>query len=223
MTVLLIAANCLVYLGVAGLGPEADHLLASLAFVPRTFFGWRGSALDPDRWIPVFTAMFLHANLLHLASNVWFLWIFGDNVEDRLGHGRYLLFYLLCGVVSFLVHGFSAPRSAIPALGASGAISGVLGAYLILFPGARVLTLIPIVIIPWFVEVPALVFIGVWFLLQFLYGTQAAVAQPGVAWWAHIGGFIAGVVLCLVLRRPAPPPPPRRWVVQRPRGPWFPR
>ena len=167
--------------------------------------------------------MFLHANLLHLVSNMWFLWVFGDNVEDRLGHGRYLLFYLLCGVTSFLVHGFSAPPSSLPALGASSAISGVLGGYLFLFSRARILTLVPIIIIPWLVEVPAFVFLGVWFLMQFFYGTasQAAGAQGGVAWWAHVGGFVAGFGLCWVMRRPGAPPPPRPWVATEPRNAWL--
>ena len=222
VTVLLIAANVLVFLAVARYGPGAEQLAEAFSFIPRRFFGWRGSPFDLGRWLPLFTAMFLHANLLHLVSNMWFLWIFGDNVEDRLGHGRYLVFYLLCGVASFLVHGLSAPRSTLPALGASGAISGVLGAYLILFAGARILTLIPIVIIPWFVEIPAVVFIGMWFVLQFFYATQVGAGQSGVAWWAHVGGFLAGVVLCLVMRRPAPPPPPRRWVSVRTRGPGWP-
>jgi len=222
MTVLLIAANVLVFLAISQVGPGADELVQAFSFIPRRYFGWRGSALEPGRWLPLVTAMFLHANLLHLVSNMWFLWVFGDNVEDRLGHGRFLAFYLLCGVASFLVHGLSAPGSRLPALGASGAISGVLGAYLVLFAGARILTLIPIVIIPWFVEIPAVVFIGMWFLLQFLYATHAAAGQAGVAWWAHVGGFVAGVLLCLVMRRPAPPPPPRRWVTRRTRGTGWP-
>jgi membrane associated rhomboid family serine protease len=224
VTVLLIAANVAAFVLMVQLGPNAEGTLASLAFVPRRFFAWHGSSLDLGRWLPLFTAMFLHANLLHLLSNVWFLWVFGDNVEDQLGHFRYLVFYLVCGAVSFLVHGLSAPASSIPALGASGAISGVLGAYLVYFARARILTLIPIIIIPWFVEVPAYVFLGMWFLLQALYGTSAQAAgaggHAGVAWWAHIGGFLAGVVLAWLMRRPGARPPPRPWVTRGARRGW---
>jgi membrane associated rhomboid family serine protease len=227
VTVLLVLANILAFLAVSGLGPEASGVVEQLAFVPERFFQWPGGALDAERWWPLFTAMFLHANLIHLVSNLWFLWLFGDNVEDRLGHGRYLVFYLLCGMASFLAHGLSAPGSTLPSLGASGAISGVLGGYLVLFSRARILTLIPIVFIPWFVEVPAAVFIGIWFLLQFIYGTASqasgAALEGGVAWWAHIGGFLVGVVLCWVLRRPGAGPPARPWVARGPRGMWLPR
>jgi membrane associated rhomboid family serine protease len=222
VTVLLILVNVVAYLAASQLSPEGGRLLEPLTFVPRRFFRWRGELLDFERWWPLVTAMFLHANLLHLVSNLWFLWVFGDNVEDRLGHGRYLFFYLLCGVASFLVYGLSAPASGVPVLGASGAISGVLGAYLLLFSRARILTLVPIVIIPWLVEVPAFVFLGVWFLLQFFYGTAShaagTAAQGGVAWWAHVGGFVAGFALCWLLRRPGARPPTRPWVQAGPRS-----
>jgi membrane associated rhomboid family serine protease len=207
-TVLLILANVLVFVAARRLGPSAVRALEPWTFIPRRFFGWRGEPLAVERWRPLFTAMFLHANLLHLVSNLWFLWVFGDGVEDRLGHARYLLFYVVCGVASFLVYGLSLPGSPVPALGASGAISGVLGAYLYFFARARILTLVPVVIIPWLVEVPAFVFLGVWFLLQFFYGTSSPTAG-GVAWWAHIGGFGAGFGLAWVLARPAPRPPSR--------------
>jgi membrane associated rhomboid family serine protease len=162
--------------------------------------------------------MFLHANLMHLVSNLWFLWVFGGSVEDRLGRVRYLSFYLLCGVASFIVYGLSTPGSRIPALGASGAISGVLGAYLYLFARARILTLVPIIIIPWLVEVPAFVFLGVWFFIQFFYGMASPLAG-GVAWWAHIGGFLVGFALALGLRRPVETAASRPWV-SRPRNAW---
>ena len=204
-TVLLILANILVYAAASRLSLESRGLQPWL-FIPRRFFGWRAGALDLARWTPLLSAMFLHANLFHLLSNLWFLWVFGDNVEDRLGHGRYLLFYLVCGMASFLIYGLSMPGSRVPALGASGAISGVLGAYLYLFARARILTLVPIIIIPWLVEVPAFVFLGVWFLIQFFYGTVSP-AAGGVAWWAHIGGFVVGFALAWGL---APPPAERR-------------
>ncbi len=224
VTVGLILANILVFLAVAQQGPEASRLLEPLTFVPRRFFHWRGGMLDWARWRPLLTAMFLHANLLHLASNLWFLWVFGDNVEDQLGHLRYLVFYLVCGVASFFVHGLSAPDSVLPAVGASGAISGVLGAYLLMFARARILTLVPIIIIPWLVELPAFVFLGVWLLLQAFYATAAgAGAQGGVAWWAHLGGFVTGFVLCGLMWRRRAPPPPRRWVGSGPRNAWLSR
>jgi membrane associated rhomboid family serine protease len=208
-TTLLVLANVAIFVAASRLGPLGRHDLDAFVFIPRRFFGWRGDALDVARWMPLVSAMFLHANLFHLLSNVWFLWVFGDNVEDRLGHGRYLFFYLLCGVASFLVYGLSMPGSRLPALGASGAIAGVLGAYLCLFARSRILTLVPIIIIPWLVEVPAFVFLGVWFLIQFFYGTVSPSAG-GVAWWAHIGGFVAGFVLAFALAPPGPQAQRRR-------------
>jgi membrane associated rhomboid family serine protease len=223
VTVLLILTNILVFMASAQLGSADGQLLETLTFVPRRFFAWRGDTLDFERWWPLFTAMFLHANLFHLVSNLWFLWVFGDNVEDRLGHGRYFLFYVVCGVASFLVYGLSVPRSLVPALGASGAISGVLGAYLYLFARARILTLVPIIIIPWLVEVPAFVFLGVWFLVQFFYGTSSSGAG-GVAWWAHIGGFVAGFGLAWALAPAGGAHSPNRpWVSRRPRSAFFQR
>ncbi|HDI59216.1 MAG TPA: rhomboid family intramembrane serine protease [Desulfobacteraceae bacterium] len=137
--------------------------------------------------------MFLHGGFLHLLGNMWSLYIFGDNVEDHLGPFRFLAFYLLCGLVSGLTHMLSNPMSNIPTVGASGAIAGVMGGYFLLFPSARVLTLVPIVFIPLFFEIPAFVFIGVWFLLQVLNATGGG--QSAIAWWAHIGGFVAGMLL----------------------------
>jgi len=146
---------------------------------------------------PFLTSLFLHGGWLHLISNLWTLWIFGDNVEDRMGRLRYLVFYLLCGVAAGLVHLVTNPGSPLPAIGASGAIAGVLGAYFALFPRARVLTLVPVLFLPLFLEVPAVVFLGLWFLTQFLSGTAALVsaqAGGGIAWWAHVGGFLVGLV-----------------------------
>jgi membrane associated rhomboid family serine protease len=151
----------------------------------------------------VLTSMFVHAGFGHLFSNMLFLWIFGDNVEDRLGHGRYLAFYLLCGLAAALLQVFFEAGSRIPMVGASGAIAGVLGAYLVMFPHSRVLTLVFVA----FVEVPAVLLLGLWFATQLLsgLGTLAAV-QPedmgGVAFWAHAGGFAAGAALVLLFRRP---------------------
>jgi len=147
--------------------------------------------------IPLITSMFLHGGWLHIIGNMWVLIIFGDNVEDRMGSIGYLLFYLICGIVSGLTQAFIAPTSQVPAIGASGAIAGVLAAYMVLFPRARVVTFIPLFILPWFVNIPALVFIAIWFLLQFFSGVAALsmATSGGVAYWAHVGGFISGLLL----------------------------
>jgi membrane associated rhomboid family serine protease len=143
----------------------------------------------------LFSFMFLHGGFLHILGNMWFLHIFGDNVEDRLGPIRFLLFYLLCGWASGFAHLWANWTSTVPTIGASGAIAGVMGAYLILFPGARIITLIPIFFIPYFIEIRAIVFLGIWFLFQFFY---ASLSGPevggGIAWWAHIGGFVFGMI-----------------------------
>ena len=152
-----------------------------------------------QRTIPFFSYMFLHGSWLHLLGNMWSLWIFGDNVEDRLGHLRYLLFYLLCGVAAACLHVLLNFGSRLPAVGASGAIAGVMGAYFILYPRARILTLIPLLLIFPVIEIPAYFFLGAWFFIQFanaffgfFSGTRAL---AGIAWWAHVGGFVAGIVL----------------------------
>lgn len=229
---LLIALNVTLFVFELQMGGrQLDRFVGVFGFVPRTFFSWTelgGAPLDPWRFVPLLSATFLHGGFLHIVGNMWFLAIFGDNVEDRLGHGRYLLFYLLSGVGSMLVQGAFTPRSTVPAIGASGAIAGVLGAYLLLFPRARVLTLIILIIIPWFVELPAVVFLGVWFVAQLLAGTAAlspvaGAAAGGVAWWAHAGGFVLGMVLCLLLRKPARSGTQRAWTTRAPRGIWLPR
>jgi membrane associated rhomboid family serine protease len=157
----------------------------------------------------VFTSMFLHAGWMHFLFNMLFLWIFGDNVEDRLGHARFVVFYLLCGVAAALAHVYMNPASRIPTIGASGAIAGVMGAYFVLYPNSRVLALVPLFIVFEVIEVPAILFLGIWFLMQFFYGVGSmafrtgAEAGGGVAFWAHIAGFVAGVAGVLVLRKPS--------------------
>jgi len=146
--------------------------------------------------MPFFTSMFLHAGWLHLVGNMWFLWIFADNVEDILGHFNFLIFYIACGLAASFAHFIVNLNSAVPAVGASGAIAGVLGAYIVMFPRARVLTLVPIFIFLEVVEIPAFVFLGIWFIYQFFLGMMSVGSYgAGVAFWAHIGGFIAGVLL----------------------------
>ena len=150
--------------------------------------------------IPLITSIFLHGACLHIIGNMWILIIFGDNVEDRMGSMRYLVFYLICGVASGLTQAFIAPTSQVPAIGASGAIAGVLAAYVVFFPRARVVTLVPVFVLAWFVNIPALIFIAIWFLLQFFSGVAAlgGAASGGVAYWAHIGGFLCGLLLVWV-------------------------
>ena len=163
---------------------------------------------DAGAWLSVLTSMFMHGGLLHAAGNLWFLHIFGDNVEDNMGPARFALFYLLCGVAAAVTQVAVGPYSVVPMVGASGAIAGVLAAYLVLYPRARVVTLIPIFIFIQFAELPALFFIALWFVFQFFSGVSAfGAAGGGVAYWAHIGGFIAGLVLVFLFRTPKPRAP----------------
>lgn len=147
-------------------------------------------------YVPLITNLFLHGGWLHIIGNMWYLKIFGDNIEDRIGHGNFLLFYLICGVAANLVQIILDPAARVPTIGASGAISGVLGAYLVCFPRAKVSTLIPIFIFFTIIDIPALLFLGLWFILQLQSGAASLVmAGTNVAWWAHAGGFLAGMLL----------------------------
>jgi membrane associated rhomboid family serine protease len=204
MNWLLIAGNVLIFLFEASLSArQLNALTTTFGLVPARLLAHPGLA---QGWT-ILTSMFLHGGWWHLISNMWVLYIFGDNVEDRMGHGRYLIFYLLGGVAAAAAHVLVSPDSTVPTIGASGAISAVMGAYLVLFPGARVLTLIPGFILPWFIEVPALLFIGFWFVSQlfnglFALGFAGSVdTYGGVAWWAHVGGFVAGLLLVKVFER----------------------
>ncbi len=211
VNITLIAINVAVFLYQLMLGPELNEFVRAYAVVPFRYFhdvyvGTRGAiepVSAPDLVVPLFTSMFMHGGWLHLIGNMLYLWIFGDNVEDRLGHFRYIVFYLLCGIVASLAHIWFNASSRVPSLGASGAIAGVLSAYMLLYPRARVLVLFPIWIFLQTFEVPALFFLGFWFLQQFLYGLfsldVASVQTGGVAWWAHIGGFVSGAVLLWIL------------------------
>jgi membrane associated rhomboid family serine protease len=199
VTLLLILVNVAVFAFQATLTPRAEKaFILTFADVPSRLPALFSGHAGPFVLLPFLTSMFLHAGILHIAGNMLFLWIFGDNVEDFFGHFGYLLFYFVCGITASLAHDFSNLHSGIPALGASGAISGVLGAYLVLYPRARVLTLVFIFLVP----IPAVVILGWWFILQILGGlsTVGMQAEGGVAWWAHIGGFLMGIVLTLVVR-----------------------
>jgi membrane associated rhomboid family serine protease len=206
MTIFLIAANVLVSL-VQWFLPEAgaEQLVYAAGFIPaRLSNAAEIPGLPPA--LTLVTSQFLHGGVLHLAGNMLFLWIFGNNVEDRMGPARYLVFYIVCGVLAGLVHFLSARTSGIPTVGASGAISGVLGAYALLFPGARIHTLIILVFYISVVPIPALLWVGIWFVYQMIGSATQSAVGGGVAWFAHIGGLIAGAILVLLFRRrPARP------------------
>ncbi len=209
ITVAIILANVAVWLTVenAGLGRPFLDALCNYGSIPGELTG----ALSPGQalplgsydcvaggatWSTVLTSMFLHGSWGHLIGNMWFLWVFGNNVEDSMGHSRFVVFYLLTGVVASAAHVMTAPASGIPTVGASGAISGVMGAYMVLYPRVRVLTLVFF----YLVYLPAWLMLGYWFLIQFLSGTGAD-GGAGVAFWAHVGGFFAGVLLVKAFER----------------------
>lgn len=164
-----------------------------------------GVGFPVDNYLPFLTHMFLHAGWLHIISNMWSLWIFGDNVEDRMGPWRFLVFYLLCGCAAGVTHLLTNADSTVPSVGASGALAGVLAAYFLWFTHSRIVVLVPVVFIPFFFELPAFFYLGFWFMSQLFSGTAALVAPQaggGIAWWAHIGGFLAGGILCWVFLPP---------------------
>lgn len=202
VTVTIIAANVLAFFYQLSLSPpQLEAFIWHYGFVPAYFIG----ALDiPHAGLlqSALVSMFLHGGWLHLIGNMWYLWIFGDNIEDRLGHFKFILFYLTAGLAATAAHFLMNLGSALPSIGASGAIAAVLGAYMVTFPHARILTLLPFFFIWQIVELPALLVLGFWFVIQFLSGlgdvTQrmmTAQEAGGVAWWAHIGGFVAGILL----------------------------
>ena len=188
VTYLLIVANILVFLVQNALG---DSFILANAVVPAHLL-----ANPFSQFFTVFTAMFMHASWLHILGNMLYLWIFGDNLEDRFGHSKFLVFYLLCGIAATFAQVLAYPTSLVPNLGASGAIAGVLGGYLILFPGQRVRVLV----VAFIIRLPAILVIGFWIALQILNETSAGNAAGGVAYMAHIGGFAAGIILTLLFR-----------------------
>ena len=209
----LIALNVLVFFWEKSYGPHFQGIIKLLGFVPVRFLEAVGQGSVVLAVVPVFTSMFMHAGWLHLIGNMWTLFIFGDNVEDILGRGRFLVFYLISGVASLMLFFLFSAHSRLPLVGASGAIAGVMGAYFSLFPGARVLTLVPIFIIFTVIELPAYLFLGFWFVLQFFQGAFSVVGGRiggGVAWWAHVGGFLAGMGL-IHLFAPGQARNPLRW------------
>jgi membrane associated rhomboid family serine protease len=214
VTFLLLAANILVFLYQISLGPQqGEAFIRSCGFLPAELA--TGQDIPPQTcvqppYLTIFTSMFMHGGLLHIGSNMLFLWIFGNNVEDSMGPVKFLAFYLICGVVAALTQTFvtlyaTPAQAGIPNVGASGAIAGVLGAYLVLFPGARVRTLVLFGIFWSIARIPAIVLLGLWFVLQFFQGTASlgsgGEAAGGVAFWAHIGGFVAGFLLVRLFAR----------------------
>jgi hypothetical protein len=202
----IILANVLAFAFELSLGDSLTEFMREWGVVPgRLIASFAGDTALPVELATVLTSMFLHGGWLHLIGNMWYLWIFGDNVEDRMNPVRYLVFYLAAGAVAALVHSALLPGSPVPTVGASGAIAGVLGAYAQAYPRARVLTLIPVFFFFQVVAIPALILLGIWFLIQFISGTLSfGSGSGGVAWWAHIAGFIFGFVTMAVMNRRRP-------------------
>jgi membrane associated rhomboid family serine protease len=200
---LLIAANVIVFIFQWLAGPYEEALVYEFALIPASFV----SNLTVGDVTDIFTSMFMHAGLAHIGGNMLYLWIFGDNVEDSMGSGKYILFYLMGGLVASITHIFTNPLSQIPTVGASGAIAAVLGAYLVLYPQSKVLTIVPLGFFLRMTMLPASIVLGLWFILQFFSGVLSLGGPDvgGVAFWAHIGGFVAGVVMAKLFakrRRP---------------------
>lgn len=211
VSVSLIIINALVFVYELSLGLNGEEFfqfLSSYGVIPLRFLDPTGGSTPEIATL--FTSMFLHGGWFHILGNMLYLWIFGDNVEDRLGHSFYLLFYLASGLVAGLTHILFNSGSQIPTVGASGAIAGVLGAYLLFFPGSRITSLVTLGFFWTTIEIPAYFFLGFWFLLQFLSGAASVAAgaqAAGIAWWAHIGGFLAGILLAFLLRDDRRRPP----------------
>jgi membrane associated rhomboid family serine protease len=197
-TIAFIVLNSVAFVFEQSLSPTAlENFIRTYGVVPARLEG-----------VAVLTSMFLHGGWLHFLGNMLYLWIFGDNVEDRLGHGRFVVFYLMCGAAAAIAHVWMNPNSTIPTIGASGAIAGVMGAYFVLYPNSRVLALVPLIVIWEIIEVPAILFLGLWFLMQFFQGVgsmaaKAGIETGGVAFWAHIAGFVVGMAGVFVLRKPS--------------------
>jgi membrane associated rhomboid family serine protease len=194
ITILIIAINSLVFIYELSLGSNLETKMLSFGVIPYKIIQMQNFKII----FTFITSLFLHASFIHLIGNMLYLWVFGNNIEDRLGHFKFIIFYLSCGILASLGYLLTAPQSQIPAIGASGAISGVLGVYLYLYPRARILVLVPFFGFFRIVKLPAIYFLGFWIILQFVYGTvnlSAAGTEGGVAWFAHITGFFAGLIL----------------------------
>lgn len=226
----IIIACAAVFLWQDGLDPRAGRAaIYAFGMVPAVLFGHATlprSIAVVSPWVTIYTSMFLHGGWLHLLGNMLYLWLFGRGVEAALGAVRFLPFYFICGTVAALTQALMAPASTVPMIGASGAIAGVLGAYLMLYPRGNVVVLIWVFVLVRLVRVPAVILLGLWFLLQLTSAVAAPASQPGVAVWAHVGGFITGLVLVTFMRRRgvrlfgAPRTASFTWTPPRRRGPW---
>jgi membrane associated rhomboid family serine protease len=218
VTVGIIALNVLVWLFVQQMGtdPALTRSICEFGLIPGEFLGTIRAGTEVPvgpgatcvlgvgpTWVTPFTSMFLHGGWLHLLGNMWFLWLFGNNVEDSMGRGRYALFYLLSGLGAAATQALLSPTSPVPMVGASGAISGVMGAYVVLYPTVRVHMLVVLIVFVTRIVVPAYLMLGYWFLIQLLQGAASAGSNGGVAFWAHVGGFVAGAGLIFLFRDPA--------------------
>jgi membrane associated rhomboid family serine protease len=209
VTYSLVAINIAVFVYELSLGSQLEAFFRVWAVIPRELtasFGGQPTGLPFPAWVTLITSQFLHGGFLHVAGNMLFLWIFGNNVEDKLGHVKFLIFYLACGVLAGLSQWFFSAYSVVPSLGASGAIAGVMGAYILRFPQAEILTLVPLGFFMWTFRVPAFFFLGFWFAQQALYSfaslnvpTNVGMQSGGIAYWAHAGGFVFGAVLGPIL------------------------
>ena len=205
VTIGIIVVNIFIFLYEISLDSELGVFVMKFGVVPLRVSNY---SQVPDltfasTFFPFISSMFLHGGFIHLIGNMWFLWIFGDNIEDKLGHFKYIVFYILCGIIASSVHVFFNSQSDMPCIGASGAIAGVLGAYMITFPRARVVTIVPLFIFIQVIELPAVIVLGFWFVIQFFNGAASITASAsggGVAWWAHIGGFAAGIIIFYIIR-----------------------
>jgi membrane associated rhomboid family serine protease len=213
VNITFIVLNVIAFIIELSMGKRLDAFIQMYGVVPVKYFyegfDFGGGNVHyfttAERIVPLFTSMFLHGGWLHLIGNMLYLWIFGDNVEDRMGHLRYVFFYILCGLAASAAHILTNQRSPVPTVGASGAIAGVLGAYLMLYPRARVIVLIPIFVFMEVVQLPAVFVLGFWFVMQLFQGTlslaAASTATGGVAWWAHIGGFVFGMLMIQIFKK----------------------
>jgi rhomboid family protein len=210
-TLALIVVNTCVFVFELSLGPQLNQFVFIFGLIPARYSTSHGIIITslPDFLVPVFSSMFIHGGWLHLIGNMLFLFVFGRSIEDRYGHGRFLFIYFLSGFGAAVTHIIFNAGSKVPTIGASGAIAGILGAYLVSFPTARITTLIPLFFFFWTVQLPALLVLLYWFLIQFVAGFQMLAIESathgGVAWWAHVGGFLLGMILAIVLpkrRRP---------------------
>lgn len=216
MNYFLVALNTAVFLFELSIGAQSHRALNGLIYqfgiVPSHFTQSMAGAAHTGlaaAFLSILTSMFLHGSWLHIIGNMWVLWIFGDNIEDYLGHFAYLIFYLLCGFAAAIAHIILNSGSDVPTVGASGAIAGVMGAYFLLYPKSRVLTLVPLIVFFTFWWLPAWIVLGYWFLLQFLSGASTSIAYSNpdsgrIAFWAHVGGFIAGIILIKIMPRRSP-------------------